>query len=103
MLHLGGGIPLGVDIRNLLEFQRPFESHREVVATTEVKRIAGILELDGHLPDGVVLLQNPGYLLRHFHKFAQIEMHFLLRHGAPLAQGKRQHEQYDHLGGKRLG
>ena len=41
MLHLAGGIALGVDVADLLKLERAFKSHREVGAAAEIKHVAG--------------------------------------------------------------
>ena len=44
MFHLRCWISVGVDIGNLLELQRPFQSHREFIAPTYIYKVSGVLE-----------------------------------------------------------
>ena len=44
------GVAFCVDVRNLLEFERAFQGHREIVAATQVEEIANLLDfLSDHL------------------------------------------------------
>ena len=58
MLHLGGGIPLGMDVRDFLEFQGTFQRHRVVVAPAQIDEIAGVGEDAGEFADEVAHLQG---------------------------------------------
>ena len=40
MLHLPGGVTLGVDVRNLLELESSFKGNWEVDAAAQVKEVA---------------------------------------------------------------
>ena len=44
VLHLAGGIALGVDVRDLLQLQRAFERDRIVDAAPEVEKVAALIE-----------------------------------------------------------
>ena len=44
VLHLGGGVALGVDVGDLLELQRPFECRGVVVSAPQADEGAGIGE-----------------------------------------------------------
>src|SRR5215510_8390540 len=39
MFHLSGRIALGMDIRNLFEFERPFKCDREIYPAAEIKEV----------------------------------------------------------------
>ena len=58
MLHLGGGIPLGMYVRDFLEFQGTFQRHRVVVAPAQIDEIAGVGEDAGEFADEVAGLQG---------------------------------------------
>ena len=49
MLHLAGGVALGVDVGDFLELERAFEGDGEVNAASEIEEIAGGGKLLGQL------------------------------------------------------
>ena len=42
MLHLTSGVALRMDIRDFLQFERPLQSNREILATPKVQKISGL-------------------------------------------------------------
>jgi len=53
MLHLTRRITLRVNVRDLLQLQRAFESDREIDATTEIEKVGRAEELFRELLDAV--------------------------------------------------
>ena len=47
VLHLAGGVALGVDVGDLLELERPLERGREVVPSAQIQEVGGVLVLLG--------------------------------------------------------
>ena len=64
MLHLGGRIPLGMDIGNLLELQGAFQRHRVVVSAAQIKEVVRVGENLRQRGDLRVMLQDLGNLVR---------------------------------------
>ena len=55
VLHLGGGIALGVNVADFLELQRSLECDGEVVAAAEVEHVAHVLVAVREVADQLVL------------------------------------------------
>jgi len=54
MLHFSRGISLRMDVRNLLQFQRPFKRHRKIGTPAEIEKIARLEVVPGdHLDSGI--------------------------------------------------
>ena len=51
MLHLSSRIALRMDVRNFFQLQSSFQSHREVVAPTQIEHVACILVCRSNLLD----------------------------------------------------
>src|SRR5262249_37547957 len=58
VLHLAGGTPLGVDVRDLLQLQGAFEGQGEVKAAPEVEETAAIREALSDFANRVALLES---------------------------------------------
>ncbi len=58
MLHLAGGIPLGVDVRDLLQLQRAFERDRVVNAPAQEKEVAARVKAVADLLNLLVGLED---------------------------------------------
>ena len=58
VLHLAGGIALGVDVGDLLQLQRAFERQRIGAAAAEIEHVAGERDLGGDLLDALVVVQD---------------------------------------------
>ena len=58
MLHLGGGVALGMDVGDLLQFECAFEGQGVVVAAAEVEAVLGVGEDGREALDLLVGLQR---------------------------------------------
>ena len=58
VLHLAGGIALGVDVGDLLELERALERQREAGAAAEIEHVARLGDLRRDLLDRLVMLQH---------------------------------------------
>ncbi len=75
MLHLPGGVALGVDVADLLELQRPLEGHREEVAAPEVEHARALVPGPGDLEVVRLLGQLRLYHRRDVHQRRQLRHH----------------------------
>src|SRR2546421_9117391 len=64
MLHLAGRVTLSVNVRELFQFQRAFQSDREIDSAAEIKKIGAPEELFREVFDGVRLVEQVLHLNR---------------------------------------
>ena len=64
MLHLAAGVPLGVDVRDLLQLERALERHGEVDAPAQIQRVAGLGVTLRECPDLRLHLEGPRHEVR---------------------------------------
>ena len=55
VFHFGGRITLGMDIRDLFEFEGAFHGYREIIAATEIDEVLGIGKSLGKVRYALVL------------------------------------------------
>ena len=70
VLHLAGGIALGVDVRNLLQLERALERDGVVGAAPEEKEVAHVLVLAGQCLQVAALFERLAHLVRDVHQLA---------------------------------
>ena len=70
MLHLAGGVALGVDVGDLLQLQGAFERQRIGGAAAEIEDIAGERDFGGDLLDRLVVVQDFAGARRHLGELA---------------------------------
>ena len=104
VLHLSGGIALGVDIGNLLQFQRPFQCDGKGGATPEIDHVTGL----GHVSrDGAqlfIVIENIGGARRHLHQRRRKCRLAVMTDGPSRLCGRdNQTGQHRQLGGEGLG
>ena len=103
VLQFARRIAFGVDVGNLLEFERPFQSDRIVCATTEKQRVVAMHELHRQTANAAVQGQR---FLHNVRQFAQgIDEFALLFRWQPLTPCEQdgEHHQHRELRGERLG
>ena len=103
MLHLGGGVALGVDIADLLELQRPFQGHRELVLPAQVEEIADMVIALGDAAHLVVAGQRPPDRVGHGAQLADHARPLQAGQVAHPAEVEGEHGQDGDLVGERLG
>src|SRR5438552_10726607 len=59
VLHLAAGVPLGVDVRDLLQLERALERDRELEAPAQEQEVAGAGQLAGDRRNLLVELERP--------------------------------------------
>ena len=103
VLHLGGRIALGVDIRDFLQFQGALQGYRIAEAATEIEEIARIGERTAQVGNTLVELEHflhlRGNLTQFLHDFLIVS---LRHHSFLFTQGKCKHRQDSHLTGECL-
>ena len=104
MLHLARWIALGVNIRNLFQFQCALQRDGEVDATTEIQKIGCAEKFFRELLDAVRIVQQMFEFDGQLSKFLSVKACFFLRkHATQLAQVQAEQIECDHLCGKRFG
>src|SRR5262249_10579551 len=103
MLHLGRRVTLGVDVADLLEFERTLEGDREVVPATKVQEVRRVLESLGDLFDfGGAVEDRLNLLWKRHHRFSELAaLHH--RHVAKPRQLEREQRKRDYLARECLG
>mmetsp|Transcript_19521 Transcript_19521/g.50400 ORF Transcript_19521/g.50400 Transcript_19521/m.50400 type:complete len:277 (+) Transcript_19521:410-1240(+) len=97
------GAPFRVDVRDLLEFERPFERHWEAVPTSEVEEVVCVPVHARHLVDLVALREDVAHLLRQAEQLAHVLIVPLLRDLAAIpAELQREHREHGDLRRERL-
>ena len=103
VLHLGGRIALGVDIRDFLQFQGALQGYRIAEAATEIEEIARIGERAAQVGNTLVELEHflhlSGNLTQFLHDFLIVS---LRHHPLLFTQCKCKHRQDGHLTGECL-
>ena len=70
VLHLAGGVALGVDVGDLLQLQGAFERQRIGGAAPEIEDVAGERDFGGDLLDRLVVVQDFAGARRHLGELA---------------------------------
>ena len=104
VLHLAGGVALGMNVGDFLELERAFERNGEVNSTPEVEEVAGVGKVFCQLfalcgaraQDFFDLARNAAKLLDEGDRLRSIEM------TAKLAKLEREDKQRGELGGEGL-
>src|SRR5262249_33642444 len=98
VLHLAGGVALGVDVGDFLQFQCALEGNRIVNATTEIQEVCSAVEASGDFFD---FGRNPERFLKHMGQLKQCVDVGLGRLGrqraADLTEPERQQVQGNQL------
>ena len=71
VLHLAGGIGLGVDVADLLELEGPFVGRGRLEVATQEQKVGGLVVLLGHVSDRRAALQRFLYQPRQLAQLAQ--------------------------------
>ena len=104
VLHLAGGITLGVNVGDLLQLERAFERDRIVDAAAEIEEVGAVVELRRDLFDLLRGLERFFEDLRQLHQRVDVLAAFGLRQRvAHLGQLERKQVERDQLRGERLG
>ena len=104
VFEFAGRVGLGVDVGDLLEFERPFHRDRKMTAATQEQGVVFLDELFGQALDAVVELQRP---VQHFggaRQFPHPAFETVGIHAAGQG-GQLEHQELQRrqLGGERLG
>src|SRR5215831_5097664 len=103
VLHFTGGIAFGMDVRNLLQFERAFHRHRTMDPSAEIQEIAISPELFGKGCDSIGLIKELIYLIRNVPKLAHMTLNLVFRNGSScLGQLKTKQVQRNELRGERF-
>ncbi len=104
MLQFAGGIALGMDIADFLEFKRAFQSQRIHVATAEIDDVARLGQLVRHPYDIRIHAKGLADQARRFEQDLHQVCLFMRRDAAALTGGSQgQAQQGGQLRGERLG
>src|SRR5215470_15184015 len=103
VLHFTGGIAFGMNIRNLLQFERAFHRHRTMDPSAEIQEIAIPPELFGEECDSISLIKELVYLIGNVPKLANMTLDLIFRNGSScLGQLQTKQVQRNELRGERF-
>ncbi len=101
VLHFAGGVPLGVNVGDLLQLQSAFEGDGVVDAAAEVKKVIAPEKLAAELLDRFVGLENRFELVRDARELLQQHLRAIGGElAANLAEVERNENQRGQLGGE---
>ncbi|OPZ97749.1 MAG: hypothetical protein BWY71_01504 [Planctomycetes bacterium ADurb.Bin412] len=103
MFHLRGGQAFGVNIGNFLEFERPFQSDRELVAAAQEEPVFPLAVEVGDLADGIALAEDGLNLIGNGMEGADVLFQVLLGHMPAAGDIEGHHGQNGDLAGEGLG
>ena len=104
MLHLARRITLSVNVRELFQFQRAFQSNRKIDSAAEIKKIGAPEELFREVFDGVRFVEQVFHLNRQLRELLRVFPAFIRRERpAQLAHIQRKQVKRNHLRRKGLG
>src|SRR4051812_31303822 len=103
MLHLARRIAFGVNVRDLLELQRAFQSDRKVDAAPQVEKISRAEKLFREFFDVVRVVQEVLDLDRQLRQLLRVMTRLVRReHPAQLTEVEAEEVERDHLRGESL-
>ena len=104
MLHLAGRIALGVDVADLLEFQRAFQGDRKAGAAAEVKHVARLHHRAGDFGDALIVIENLVGATGHLgERLAELALFFPVDLAALRRERDHQAGEHRQLRGEGLG